>query len=505
METEIELKFFVSPDYSTVLQEKIADAKILQHNQRTLGNTYFDTEEHWLRQHDIGLRIRRFDNVYVQTVKTAGRVVAGLHQRPEYNAEHNCNDPDLSLHPEDIWPDGMPLATLQQALNPLFSTDFTREQWLVAMPDGSQIELAFDMGTVTAGEQSEPICEVELELKSGQTDALFTLARQLSEGGAMRLGNLSKAARGYRLATGYQGDAVRELPLVATKENDSIETCFINSLEHALNHWHYHEQIYVERDEIAALKQIYESVSFIRQVLTVFKSVIPKRASALIRQELKWLEQELVWLHSYQHVDALLDDKAWALRKLDAKKPLVQALQSYQETLPSRASMLELIQSARYVGLLLDLSRWLLTRGWQPFLDDKSRETMQQSVESFAQVQLDNTWQAICVAFPNGSELSKDDYITQYYRLRRNLFTGVSFANIFNHDLRQSFRLPWEDLMQGIDDLMALEPLEKLVGSLSDEENEQLARWLSRRETSILNAMEQTRQIGMDVQPYWRF
>ena len=78
METEIELKFFVSPDFSETLRNKIAETKVLQHSCRELGNIYFDTPDNWLRKHDTGLRIRRFDDVFVQTVKTAGRVVAGL-------------------------------------------------------------------------------------------------------------------------------------------------------------------------------------------------------------------------------------------------------------------------------------------------------------------------------------------------------------------------------------------------------------------------------------------
>ncbi len=204
METEIELKFFVSPEFSSQLLRKISDAKILQQSSRMLGNVYFDTPDQILRQHDIGLRVRRFDDVFVQTLKTAGRVVAGLHQRPEYNAEINGTDPDLSLHPADAWPESVNVADVQQQLAPLFSTDFERQQWLVAMPDGSQIELAFDQGEVSANGQTSPICEVELELKSGQTDALFTLARELCAEDGMRLGNLSKAARGYRLAADYQ-------------------------------------------------------------------------------------------------------------------------------------------------------------------------------------------------------------------------------------------------------------------------------------------------------------
>ncbi len=105
METEIELKFCFSR-FSTILRAKISETKVFQHSCREKGNTYFDTLDNRLRQHDIGLRIRRFDEVYVQTVKTAGRVVAGLHQRPEFSAEYHSNEPDLSLHPADIWPQG---------------------------------------------------------------------------------------------------------------------------------------------------------------------------------------------------------------------------------------------------------------------------------------------------------------------------------------------------------------------------------------------------------------
>ncbi|NUW66319.1 inorganic triphosphatase [Vibrio coralliilyticus] len=504
METEIELKFFVSPDFSNTLRDKISQTKVLQHSCRELGNTYFDTPDNWLRQHDIGLRIRRFDDVYVQTVKTSGRVVAGLHQRPEFNAEHDSNDPLLSLHPSDIWPTGKDTETLQSELTPLFSTNFTREQWLIAMPDGSQIEVAFDQGKVEAGDKEDPICEVELELKSGQTDALFTLARSFSEEGGMRLGNLSKAAKGYRLASGYTGDDVKPLALVSTDKHDTVESCFINSLEHGLSHWHYHEQIYVERQSVEALNEIKSSISFIRQLLTVYGGVVPRRASALVRQELKWFEQELEWLNDYDYLEALLDDKGHALRKLDARKFLVGELKMVQEALPDREEMLTLLNSARYTGLLLDLSRWILTRGWQPFLDDKARDKMALTVEPFSVKQLDRTWAELMEAFPPERALNSQDYIDQQYRLMRNLYTGVSFASLFDFEERNSFRLPWSDLLHGIDDLLKLRTLDNMVDKLEGDEQEQLQRWLSRQESSILHAMEQTRIICIEAEPYWQ-
>jgi triphosphatase len=223
-----------------------------------------------------------------------------------------------------------------------------------------------------------------------------------------------------------------------------------------------------------------------------------------LRQELKWLEQELEWLHEFDCLEDLLEDKGHALRKLDARKFLVGELKALQEQLPDREQILELLNSARYTGLLLDLSRWILTRGWQPFLDDKSREKMALNVEHFSIQQLDRTWAELMEAFPPERNLTSQDYIEQQYRLMRNLYTGVSFASLFDVDERNGFRLPWSDLLHGTDDLQKLKTLEQLIDKLEGEEREQLERWLMRQENSILHAMEQTRVICIEAEPYWR-
>ncbi|HIF9114051.1 TPA: CYTH domain-containing protein [Photobacterium damselae] len=503
METEIELKFFVFPEFSTQLLTKISEMKILQQSSRLLGNVYFDTPDQQLRQHDIGLRVRRFDDVFVQTLKTAGRVVAGLHQRPEYNVEITGQEPDLSLHPQDAWPEGLDIAALQQQLCPLFSTDFERQQWLVAMADGSQIEVAFDQGQVSANGKSEPICEVELELKSGQTDALFTLARELCAQGGMRLGNLSKAARGYRLATDYTGDEVKALGLVPTSNNESVEQVFVRSLEHALEHWLYHEQIYVERQEQAALIQITQAISLLRQILVVFGSMIPRRASALLRQELQWLEGELDWVEEAENIQDLLSERGYQLKKLNARKQIMQLLEARYDELPERDDMLRLLQSGRYCGLLLNLSSWILSHAWQPFLDDKSREKLAGSAKTFSDGFLTRSWQELQDVFPLERQLSRLDYLDQQPRLLRNLMSGVCFANLYDEERRNNFRLPWLDLLQGVEDLRELEPIRQICPQFSDDDLQQIEKWLERKDESLLHAMDQTRQMGIELTPYW--
>lgn len=506
MDTEIELKFFVSSDFPHRIRDKIVSVKQLQQSQRELGNIYFDTPDFTLREHDIGLRVRCFDGVYIQTLKTAGRVVAGLHQRPEYNAELNGPEPDLSLIPVDAWPDSVNIDALSQSIQPLFSTDFVRQQWLLATDDGSQIELASDQGEVsTEAGDKDVISEVELELISGQTDALFSLARNLADEGGLRLGNLSKAARGYRLATGYQGDPVKALSIVKLSADDTQEKALIRILEHALSHWHYHEQIYIERESLDALQEIRYAVLLIRQAFVLFGSVLPRRASTLLRQELQWFGGELAWLDDAWANARLCEDKGQYLRKLNARKMMVKTLKAEQTQLPEREDIVALLHTSRYCNLLLDLSRWILSTGWQPFLDEKAADKLAQPIQTLADKALPESWHELLDAFDESKTLTRHEYFDQYPRLQRNLVLGTCLASLFDKSRRKAFRLPWLDLLQGIEELRLLEPVRDLVAAIDDNDDKQQAeKWLARKEESLFHAMTQSRQTGLRLTPYWQ-
>ncbi len=514
METEIELKFFVSADFAPFIQEKINLYKTLQQKQRHLINIYYDTPDFSLRKHNMGLRIRQYDGVFVQTLKTTGRVVAGLHQRPEYNAELPASSLDLSLISPDVWPADLSLKYLSEELKPIFSTNFERQQWLLSMPDNSQVELAFDLGEVTSSKGgSASISEVEIELKSGQMDALFTLARELAEFGNLRLGNLSKAAKGYRLVTGFKGDEVNPLGLVPIDSSLSTENAFIKALEYALFHWHYHEQIYTERSSPDALKQICQAVNLIRQTFAFYGGLIPRRASALLRQELQWLETELAWINQAVAIEKCCEDKGYFLRKLNAQKLLCHKFQQKIDEFPSREQMLALFHSSRYCKLLLDLNRWILTRGWQPFLDGKSREKLAANITEFAARSLNTTWDELHSAFSPADSLDKYFYLDQKVRLQRNIVAGNCVAILFDKDERAAFRLPWLDILDGIKALELLDPIRQLItlddakadadAEFKPEDKKQIKKWLARKEEALLNAMDQSRQKGLTQSPYW--
>ncbi len=207
MTTEIELKYQLSPDNKDNMAI-VADISAMlkaqnmsfEMNQNQLANDYFDNDSLDLRKMDFGLRIRTKGQQYEQTIKTAGSVVDGLHPRPEYNVDIASGKLDLSLFPRKIWSEDVDIVNLQQSLRVIFSTNFSRQTWLIHQ-DENVIELALDTGEIftSLGQPTLVINEIEIEIVSGNEQALFALAKQLMAIVKMEPSNLSKAARGYAL------------------------------------------------------------------------------------------------------------------------------------------------------------------------------------------------------------------------------------------------------------------------------------------------------------------
>jgi len=202
MATETELKLLVDPaaieqlEQHPLLQVATGQAVLM------LRNTYYDTPALELAAARIALRVRQQGERYIQTLKTRGQSVNGLHQRGEWEWELDSERLDPSLLTAEIWPEALPPAE-QLTLVPVFTTDFRRRLWLIRF-EGADIEVAQDQGEVVCSgaegaRLSDPISELELELKAGPADALFSLARTLGQQIELRPSDISKAQRGYRL------------------------------------------------------------------------------------------------------------------------------------------------------------------------------------------------------------------------------------------------------------------------------------------------------------------
>lgn len=121
---------------------------------------------------------------------------------------------DISLH--DGTPAGLAIhaaidtlgsSTAQASLVERFRTDVSRST-RVAEFEGTRVELALDVGEIMAGNRSNPVCEFEMELKSGPVPGLFNLAAGWAGHHGLWLSTTSKAQRGMRLATDAKANAV---------------------------------------------------------------------------------------------------------------------------------------------------------------------------------------------------------------------------------------------------------------------------------------------------------
>lgn len=405
MAQEIELKFIVNPDGVGTLQNHLNTLSTEHIPASPLLNIYYETPDNWLRQHDMGLRIRGNNGHYEMTIKTGGRVIGGLHQRPEYNIELSQPELDLARFPADVWPQGEMPAGLAEQVQPLFSTDFQREKWLVNV-GASRIEIALDCGEIKAGEWQEPIGELELELLSGDTQDILKLARQLVNLEVLRQGSLSKAARGYHLAQGNAERPLKPLTILSVPRKASVEQAFEAALENALSRWQYHEELWV-RGNKAAKAGVIEAIALIRHTLTLFGGIVPRKASARLRD----------------------------------------LLTQSETTLASDVPAQTAASSANIALAKLTLTEWLIARGWQAFLDDKAQAKFADSFKRYADISLSR----------HAAELRKtfayplvDSYGDQIPRLSRDIDSIAMLAGNYDHVVAQAWLENWQGLLYAI-------------------------------------------------------
>lgn len=205
MPKELEIKLLVGLDsIENVLSSQLLKQGVFE-GQKELWNTYYDTYTCHMASNKMALRIRKSASGYVQTLKTAGQVVDGVHQRNEWEVAIAKDQLELSrFDPEALQITGL-TPSLVSELRPVFTTDFKRSLWNVCIDD-TELEVVLDQGEVrcevSPGEWvSEPILECELELKAGSAKVLKAVAdawvAELPS--ALTYSDISKAQRGYAL------------------------------------------------------------------------------------------------------------------------------------------------------------------------------------------------------------------------------------------------------------------------------------------------------------------
>lgn len=161
--------------------------------------TYYDDAAHTLRDHKIGLRLRRENDRTVCCMKLRTEAQNGLHVHEEYECPAGTLADGLAQLPAHGAPQALCQALAASELLPIARVCFDRQP-ILWQQGHFTAELSFDTGTLESGSHSLRFCEIECEFKNGSVPAFETACTVLAGQMELTPEPLSKLARALSLS-----------------------------------------------------------------------------------------------------------------------------------------------------------------------------------------------------------------------------------------------------------------------------------------------------------------
>lgn len=325
---------------------------------------YFDTPDQRIRKAHAHLRVRQANGEWVQTFKADVAALAGLHQRQEWESPVDGPQPDLERLREQLeeqpWQDLLQ-AFDPQELRPLFTTHVTRTLWPLRLPKNDEVLVTLDQGTLECGEQSVPISELELELRSGRAECLFDLGLTLLEHLPLQLDSRSKPDLGYALLSPLSPEAVHATPVDLTPDM-STEQAFQAIVRNCLSQVQANETGVAHGQTPSSLHQMRVGLRRLRSALKLYEKLI-----AFPEELQEGLEELSTQLGKARDWDVLVDSTLpWVAQASEhATSASAIRLVARDRARSCHEAASALLNSPRYSQLMLSLGGWLEGAGWR--------------------------------------------------------------------------------------------------------------------------------------------
>jgi triphosphatase len=449
---EIELKFACGAEH---LAAVLAAAPAGDDETRELISVYFDTADMVLQRAGASLRVREHKGQRIQTLKRGQGLVREEHEAP---IEGLAPDPALEPLPSML-PQGA-------SLRPAFNVRVSRRQRTFRYRD-AEIEMALDQGEVSGGEQKRPICEVELELKSGSPATLFALARELSAAAPLYLAFDSKAARGQALVAGSDPEALKggKVELAADASvGEAFQVIAWKALAQiAANAAVLRSAPLLEGPGSAAVHQLRVGVRRLRSALSTFKAVLACEGLETVKTDLKWLAGTC---SRARGLDVFAEE---TLAPAEAGRPppgldrLRAALDTAREAAWTHAA--EACASERFRALMIDAAAWVETGDW------RSADGADKPLAPFAKAALKSLLKTLG---KRGRDARDGDDTTRHHlriEAKKLRYACEAFASLYGAKrvlryLRHLRQL--QEVLGALNDLVTAEPLIAALALPSD-------------------------------------
>ena len=169
MGKEFELKYAASPETLEKIGMALGGGQIWH-----MATTYFDTADRAFSARKWTFRLRRENEKSVVTLKTP----AGGGARCEWEWESD-SPAEAAAHLMELGAPAELETLLAAGVTPLCGAEFIRRAIRVQLEDG-EVEVALDQGRLFRENREMPLCEVEVELKTGSELAAVAYAQKLA-------------------------------------------------------------------------------------------------------------------------------------------------------------------------------------------------------------------------------------------------------------------------------------------------------------------------------------
>jgi triphosphatase len=359
---------------------------------KKLVSVYFDTPDWALKKHKIALRVRRAGRAApVMTLKWPLQAAGDIFTRGEIEIRGAKMDPDLSLFPPEV-AEGLRQIIGEAALEAKYETRINRVARLLNR-GGARIEVAFDDGTIRAGERELPLREVELELKSGPPQALYDFAAILAAALPLRLDAMSKAERASHFCLGDEPKPVKMKPAPLPADanlDDAIARIILGATDHYLANW----ASLRAGDDPESIHQMRVALRRLRSALGMLKRAIPCPEFEVFREEAKALATALGPARDSDALRELIEDGPMAhFGKNKDFTPLLAALEERRAA--AYVDARDLTESARPSLFVLRLSAFVARRGWRNAVNGLELATLTEPVAQFAEAALERLYKRV--------------------------------------------------------------------------------------------------------------
>jgi CHAD domain-containing protein len=379
--------------------------------------------------------------------------------------------------------------------------------------DGSEIEIALDIGEIDAGGNRLGVAELELELKTGAPRHLFELALSLQQEIPVAWEYETKAARAFRLAAGDALAPERSQPCKIDADM-SARVAFAAIARSCLRQIRANEACARQGEDTEGLHQFRVGVRRLRALVAAYREAIDVDFGIFLASGLDWLQAQCGAARDW---DVFI---AESLRRLNARlpgDPAVAAMLHAAAVLrdESYAALRNTLDDPRYTELLLRLALALSDGSWAA-ATEADGAALDRPVVGFAAAVLQRRYRKLCKIGGKRADLPEHELHRLRIAGKKLRYNAEFFRDLYPRKPTTKFIRALEDVQDQLgslnDALVSRQLLLSLEGRIENASDAVAARhasglilgWQASRVDRDLADFQDTWRKLRERRPFWK-